>query len=210
MLGSGGVNCDPPNRADQLNPPRWELPPSLHLARGALPPRPRHSRLRPVGVNYVDPATGQATSIIVVPASQSLSWKDGDAPLGLSDFAALNFSNPPTCPTLIVLADDDDNAWGGGYSYYREATPNLVSQATRRGLRAHRDRANTRPIIPSPPTRLCMSSRVLGSTPTVTSVPSVPELELAAATRLRADRHRERLARGHPQLGGDYRGSKPP
>lgn len=34
---------------------------------------------------------------------------------------------------LMVLAHDGDNAWGGGYSYYLEATPNLVSSARSAG-----------------------------------------------------------------------------
>ncbi len=88
----------------------------------------------PQRARSVDPATGAVSEIIVVPASQSLSWKDGYAPLGTTYFQELNAFNNPSRPMLVVLAHDGDNAWGGGYSYYREATPNLVSQASNQGF----------------------------------------------------------------------------
>ncbi len=127
VFGSGGINCDPPNRADQLNPAS-----SFYfrqsISRGCGPAESAYS-LTPRRARYVDPATGAVSSIIVVPASQSLSWQDGSAPLGLGGFDALQPHNDPARPMLVVLAHDGDNFWGGGYSYYREAMPNLVSSA---------------------------------------------------------------------------------
>ena len=131
-LGSGGVNTDPPNRADQLNGVGGTYY-RVSISRGCAPAEAVPGGLTPRRAQYIDPATGAVSSIIVVPASQSLGWKDGYAPLGLGDFNALQALASPARPMLIVLAHDGDNAWGGGYSYYLEATPNLVSAANGAG-----------------------------------------------------------------------------
>ncbi|MFN7021986.1 MAG: GC-type dockerin domain-anchored protein [Phycisphaerales bacterium] len=130
ILGSGGVNCNPPNRADQINPDQGAgnyL--RLQIDRGCSPAEAYPYAFTPQRARYVDPATGAVYSMIVVPCSQSLGWKDGYAPLGLSDFNTLQTRNDPSRPMLVVLAHDGDNAWGGGYSYYLEATPNLANAA---------------------------------------------------------------------------------
>lgn len=130
VFGSGGVNCDPPNKADQLNPAQGTNGYyRVSISRGCAPAEAYPFSLTPRRAQYVNPETGAVSQIIVVPCSQSLGWKDGYAPLGLSDFNALQTRNDNARPMLVVLAHDGDNAWGGGYSYYQEATPNLVSQA---------------------------------------------------------------------------------
>lgn len=131
VFGSGGINCDPPNKADQLNPSSTFYY-RQSIDRGCAPAESPFS-LVPRRAQYVNPATGAISEIIVVPASQSLGWRDGYAPLGLGDFNALQAYNDPNRPMLIVLAHDGDNAWGGGYSYYREAVPNLISAASGAG-----------------------------------------------------------------------------
>lgn len=128
VFGSGGVNTDPPNKADQVNPAQGNYY-RQSISRGCAPAEAVPFALTPRRARYINPSTGAASSIIVVPSSQSLSWKDGYAPLGLSDFNNLQPFNNPSRPMLVVLAHDGDNAWGGGYSYYMEATPNLVSSA---------------------------------------------------------------------------------
>lgn len=134
VFGSGGVNCDPPNRADQLNPAQGASGYyRVSISRGCAPAEAYPYSLTPRRAQYVNPETGAVSQIIVVPCSQSLGWKDGYAPLGLSDFNALQTRNDNARPMLVVLAHDGDNAWGGGYSYYQEATPNLVSQANSAG-----------------------------------------------------------------------------
>jgi hypothetical protein len=135
VQGTGGSNMDPPNRADQLNPAQGASNYyRVQIDRGCSPAEAYPFALTPRRARYVDPATGAVSSIIVVPASQSLGWKDGYAPLGLSDFNALDLRNNPARPMLVVLAHDGDNAWGGGYSYYMEATPNLVASASAAGF----------------------------------------------------------------------------
>jgi hypothetical protein len=132
VFGSGGINCDPPNKADQVNPAQTNYY-RQSISRGCAPAEAVPFALTPHRAQYVNPDTGVASSIIVVPSSQSMSWKDGYAPIGLSDFNNIQPFNNPSRPMLVVLAHDGDNAWGGGYSYYMEATPNLVSTASAAG-----------------------------------------------------------------------------
>jgi hypothetical protein len=135
VFGSGGVNCDPPNRADQLNaaPGGGNQYYRQQISRGCGPAEAVPMSYQPHYAQYVDPATGAISRIIVVPCSQSLGWKDGYNPLGLSDFNAIDAMARPARPMLIPLAHDGDNAWGGGFSYYMEATPNLVNAARSAG-----------------------------------------------------------------------------
>lgn len=135
VLGSGGVNCDPPNRADQINPGTHSYY-RLQISRGCAPAEAYPQSLTPQRARYVDPDTGAVHEIVVIPASQSVSWEDGYNPLGVSHFDALQTGNDPARPMLVTLAHDGDNAFGGGYSYYLEATPNLVSAAQARGYHA--------------------------------------------------------------------------
>ena len=128
VYGSGGVNCDPPNKADQLNAPQVNYF-RQSISRGCGPAEAYPLAFTPHTARYVDPATGAASTIIVVPCSQSLGWQDGYSAIGLSAFNTLQTLNNPARPMLVVLAHDGDNNWGGGYSYYMEATPNMVSQA---------------------------------------------------------------------------------
>ena len=58
--------------------------------------------------------------------------------MGLDQFNTLQAHNDPGRPMLVLMAHDGDNAWGGGYSYYLEATPNLVSQALGGWLHGYR------------------------------------------------------------------------
>jgi hypothetical protein len=132
VLGSGGINCDPPNKADQLNPAQSNYY-RVSISRGCAPAEAYPYAFTPHRAQYVDANTGAISQVIVVPCSQSIGWKDGYAPLGLSDFNALQVRNDPNRPMLCVLAHDGDNAWGGGYSYYQEATPNLVSSTQSAG-----------------------------------------------------------------------------
>ncbi|MCK4658968.1 MAG: hypothetical protein KAV82_05545 [Phycisphaerae bacterium] len=128
VYGSGGINCDPPNPADQINPAQehWFR---KHIDRGCSPCTAYPFGYTPHRAQYVDPQTGAISEIIVVPAAQALGWDNGYAAMGLSQFDTLDAHNPPSRPMLVLMAHDGDNAWGGGYSYYMEATPNLVSQA---------------------------------------------------------------------------------
>jgi hypothetical protein len=134
VFGSGGVNTDPPNKADQVNPAQsnWYR---KTISRGCSPVEAVPYAVTPRRARYVNPATGAISEVIVVPAQQSLSWDDGYAPIGLGGFDAIQSMGQlsTTRPPLVLMAHDGDNNWGGGFSYYQEATPNLASQAVGSG-----------------------------------------------------------------------------
>ncbi len=134
VYGSGGINTDPPNKADQLNPAQGTANYyRVQISRGCAPAEAYPFALTPRRARYVNPDTGAVSSLIVVPSPQAVSWEDGYAPMGLGHFNNLQVRNNASRPMLLTLAHDGDNAWGGGYSYYLEATPNLVSQANAAG-----------------------------------------------------------------------------
>ncbi|MEO1584000.1 MAG: carbohydrate-binding protein [Planctomycetota bacterium] len=135
VLGSGGINCDPPNKADQINPGTHDYF-RMQISRGCSPAEAFPQSLTPQRSQYVDPATGDVHEIIVIPASQSVSWIDGSNPIGTESFDTLQTGNDPSRPMLVTLAHDGDNFFGGGFSYYLEATPNLVSAAQSSGYHA--------------------------------------------------------------------------
>ena len=135
VLGSGGINCDPPNRADMVNPGSHDYY-RVQISRGCAPAEAYPQSLTPQRARYIDPADGTVHEIIVIPASQSVSWEDGYGPMGTGHFDTLQANNDPSRPMLVTLAHDGDNAFGGGFSYYMEATPNLVSAAQVGGYHA--------------------------------------------------------------------------
>ena len=132
QLGSGGVNCDPPNRADQVNASGTDWF-RLTISRGCGPAEAMPLGFTPHKAKWVNADTGAESVITVVPCSQSLGWLDGYNPLPLNHLDTLQARNPSARPMLLVLAHDGDNAWGGGYSYYMEAVPNIVSSASASG-----------------------------------------------------------------------------
>ncbi|MBM4398081.1 MAG: hypothetical protein FJ087_20640, partial [Deltaproteobacteria bacterium] len=132
VAGSGGDNIPPPNRADVQNPAQagWNR---ITIDRGVSPANAYPFSYRPHRARFVDPASGQAKTIIVVPAAQGESWKDGYSCYGLDEAAAYAGASEPDHPILVVLAHDGDNAFGGGYSYYMECVPALANTATSMG-----------------------------------------------------------------------------
>ncbi len=134
VLGSGGENCDIPNPADQINPAQGAGNyQRVSIERGCSP-----TQVMPFGfqvhyARYVDPNTGVASTITVVPSDQALSWRDsyGTWDLGLiAPIAALNNTNHPS---LVLCAHDGDNAWSGGYSYYNQWVSQMASTAASDG-----------------------------------------------------------------------------
>ncbi|GEM_PF-824747 len=128
--GSGGELCDPPNKADQLNPngANWYRE---HIDRGCSPCNAIPFSVQPHYARQYDPQTGQEYKMMVVPAEMSLSWKDGYASMGSGPIDA-NIApyNDSAHPCLAMMCHDGDNAWGGGYSYYHEAVPSLTGSSS--------------------------------------------------------------------------------
>ena len=125
-------NCDPPNPADRLNPSQGYYYP-LSISRGVTVKTPPPFGFRPHYARYVDPETGEADSIVVVPAANAMSWNEGYSSYGTGEIDAIAPYNDPARPMLILLAHDGDNAWSGGYSYYNDNVTNFSHAAVARG-----------------------------------------------------------------------------
>jgi hypothetical protein len=125
-------NCDPPNRADQVNPAQGYYE-STYISRGVTVKIPPPFGYRPHYARYVDPESGQAYSIVVVPAANAMSWKEGYALYGTGDIDAIAGYNDPNHPMLILFAHDGDNAWSGGYSYFNESVTGFCHEAATKG-----------------------------------------------------------------------------
>jgi len=125
-------NCDPPNSADQLNPAQGYYD-DITISRGVTVKTPPPFGFQPHRARYVDPSTGAASSIIVVPAANAESWNDGYGMYGTGEIDAIAPYNDPAKPMLVLLAHDGDNNWSGGYSYYYENVTGFCHQASTKG-----------------------------------------------------------------------------
>jgi len=125
-------NCDPPNRADQINPAQGYYE-SVHISRGVTVKVPPPFGFRPHRARYVDPSTGTADTIIVVPAANAYSWNEGYSMYGTGEIDKIASYNDPSHPMLILFAHDGDNAWSAGYSYYNENVTSFCHEAVSKG-----------------------------------------------------------------------------
>ncbi len=132
VLGSGGENCDIPNKADQINGNGYNYN-RITIDRGVSPAAAIPFAYQVHYARYVDPNTGAESKLIVVPADQALGWKDSYSTWDLGLMDPINAHNDPNKPCFVMMAHDGDNAWSGGYSYYNEWIPNFTSQAVGRG-----------------------------------------------------------------------------
>ncbi|MDX2176149.1 MAG: carbohydrate-binding protein [Candidatus Sumerlaeia bacterium] len=136
VLGSGGVMCAPPNRADKLNPPGVNFL-RYSIDRGCSPVNANPASYQPAYVQWVDPNSplGNPTvrKMVAVPIDQAWSWNDGYRCIGSSFLDDINSRNNTNQPSLVVLGHDGDNAFGGGFSYYLECVPNLANDARNKG-----------------------------------------------------------------------------
>lgn len=66
--------------------------------------------------------------ILVFP-SQAMSWQDGYECYSPTDIDQIASSSEQDHPILVLLAHDGDNAFGGGYSYYRQCVSDFVNEA---------------------------------------------------------------------------------
>ncbi|MDR2475136.1 MAG: T9SS type A sorting domain-containing protein [Bacteroidales bacterium] len=85
---------------------------------------------------YVDPSTGTEYKIDVIPMCNYLSYIDGYSGANVNDIQS---KIAPYCteskPSIVLLAHDGDNAWGGGYSYYNEAVTSFTHAAKNAGYK---------------------------------------------------------------------------
>jgi len=133
-LGSGGEQCDIPNKADQLNPAQGAGNyQRLTIDRGCAPSAAMPFSYQVHTARYVDPATGTAATVSLVPSDQAMGWKDSYSGWDVGLIAPIAARNNASKPALVLLAHDGDNAWSGGYSYYNEWVPQFVSTASSNG-----------------------------------------------------------------------------
>ena len=133
--GTYNIYSSPPNRADRLGPSPeygwWYSEPNPGNAAWNVSPFAYQLHR----VKYVDPETGQEKSLIVVPSDDVLSYRYGYANEGISKIQAYiaPFATNPARPVIVMPATDGDNAWGGGYSSWMEATPQFFGDSANAG-----------------------------------------------------------------------------
>ncbi len=133
-IGSGGEQCDLPNKADQLNPAQGAGNyQRLTIDRGCAPSAAMPFSYQVHTARHVDPATGTASTITVVPADQAMGWKDSYSGWDVGLIGPIAARNNSSKPALVLLAHDGDNAWSGGFSYYNEWVPQFASTASNSG-----------------------------------------------------------------------------
>jgi len=85
---------------------------------------------------YVDPATGTEYKIDVVPMCNYFGYVDGYSGANVGEVQSkIEPYSVATKPSLVLLAHDGDNAWGGGSSYYYEAVPGFTHGAANAGFK---------------------------------------------------------------------------
>jgi len=130
--GTSGVNIDPPNAADKVptNGVNWWG--GQIDGRGGAFAAPYCYQAHKA--KYVDPESGQEFVIDVVPMGDLLSYQNGFSSMGTGDIDA-NIApySDANHPSIVLLAHDGDNAWGGGDSYYQESVPNFANEAAGKG-----------------------------------------------------------------------------
>jgi hypothetical protein len=130
--GTSGCNIDPPNQADVVptNGNNWWS--GQIDGRGGTFAAPYCYQAHKA--KYVDPETGQEFKITVVPMGDVLSYENGYGTMGTGtiDQNIAPFDNP-SHPSMVLLAHDGDNAWGGGYDYYANSVPGFANQAAAQG-----------------------------------------------------------------------------
>ena len=131
-FGTSGCNIDPPNKADitAVNGTHWWS--GQIDGRGGAFAAPFCYQAHKA--KYVDPNTGAESKITVVPMCDLLSYKNGYATMGTGEIDA-NIApyNVAGQPSLVLLAHDGDNAWGGGYDYYMNSVQSFANEANSKG-----------------------------------------------------------------------------
>ncbi|MBK9357724.1 MAG: hypothetical protein IPN08_10110 [Bacteroidales bacterium] len=130
--GTSGCNIDPPNGADKVttNGNHWWN--GQIDGRGGTFAAPYCYQAHKA--KYVDPETGTEYKITVVPMDDVLSYQNGYATMGTGTIdASIAPYDDPAHPSMVLLAHDGDNAWGGGYDYYAASVPNFANEAASKG-----------------------------------------------------------------------------
>ncbi|MBN2174373.1 MAG: hypothetical protein JW731_09585 [Bacteroidales bacterium] len=131
-FGTSGCNIDPPNGADITSFAGTNWWSGQIDGRGGSFAAPFCYQAHKA--KYVDPETGFEYIITVVPMADLLSYQNGYALMGTGDIDAhIAPYNDPSHPSIVLMAHDGDNAWGGGYDYYNNSVPGFASAAASQG-----------------------------------------------------------------------------
>jgi len=129
------IFSSPPNKADQLSPTFndgwWYLQPNPGNAAWNVAPFAYQLHK----VQYVNPSNGVVKEMIAVPSDDALSYRYGYANEGIGKIQAniAPFATDPNRPVIVMPSTDGDNAWGGGYSSWMEATPQYFNDSAGAG-----------------------------------------------------------------------------
>lgn len=130
--GTSGCNIDPPNQADMVPTEGNNWWNGQIDGRGGTFAAPYCYQAHKA--KYVDPETGEEFKMTVVPMGDVLSYENGYGTMGTEtiDQNIAPYDNPSQ-PSMVLLAHDGDNAWGGGYDYYANSVPGFANQAAAQG-----------------------------------------------------------------------------
>lgn len=132
VFGTNGCNIDPPNKADKVTTSGVNWHNGQIDGRGGQFAAPYC--FTPHKAKYVDPNSGTEYKIDIVPMADLDSYRDGYSQQGIgniqTNIAPYALSGRPS---LVLLAHDGDNAWGGGSSYYDEAVPSFTGAVATAG-----------------------------------------------------------------------------
>ncbi len=124
-----------PNRADQINPAipdnQWVQLNNLWAPSKVAAP----FAYRPHNVQHVDPATGEISKIVAVPAARYEGNEDGRGGFGALQYEQVmdqyrQFNTDPDHPMFVLLHHDGDNFGGGSEAYYHGNFNNMVNWAS--------------------------------------------------------------------------------
>ncbi|KAF0200069.1 MAG: hypothetical protein FD170_3787 [Bacteroidetes bacterium] len=132
QFGTSGCNIDPPNRADVVDTQGYNWWNGQIDGRGGTFAAPYCYQLHKA--RYIDPETGTEYKITVVPMDDLLSYMNGYSTMGTGEIDNhIAPHNDPQRPSMVLLAHDGDNAWGGGYDYYTNSVPGFAYAAAAKG-----------------------------------------------------------------------------
>ena len=131
-FGTNGCNIDPPNPADVVPTAGNNWWSGQLDGRGGQFAAPYCYQAH--RAQHINPETGEADQLVVVPMADLLSYQNGFSTMGTGDIDAhIAPHNDPAHPSLVLMAHDGDNAWGGGYDYYANSVPGFANAAAAAG-----------------------------------------------------------------------------
>lgn len=125
-------NIDAPNRADKVPTQGINWYSGTIDGRGSTLAAPYCYQAHKA--QYINPATGVAYKIDIIPMCNYISYIDGYSGANTSDISSkIEPFSSSSQPSIVLLAHDGDNAWGGGSSYYNEAVNSFSHAANAAG-----------------------------------------------------------------------------